>query len=69
MGAVLSMALGAGAATGSFLSGVLHQWTGNYVIAFLVAMSAAATGMATFWLAPSLRRERVILGAPRTADR
>lgn len=62
---VLSMALGTGAAFGSFLSGVLHQWTGNYVIAFIVAIMASATGMATFWLAPSLRQERVILGAPK----
>jgi len=66
---VLSMALGTGAAFGSFLSGVLHQWTGNYVIAFVVAIVASATGMATFWLAPSLRQERVILGAPNALSR
>lgn len=63
---VLSMALGTGAAFGSFLSGVLHQATGNYVIAFLAGIAASATGMATFWLAPSLRQERVILGAPQS---
>lgn len=57
---VLSVALGTGAATGSFLAGVLHEWTGNYVAAFLLAMASCGVGMATFWFAPSVRQERVI---------
>jgi MFS family permease len=56
----LSMALGAGAAIGSLLSGLLHQWTGNYVAAFMVSITASAAGMATFWLSPSIRQERVL---------
>lgn len=55
----LSMALGTGAACGSLLSGILHQWTGNYVAAFIVSLCASGVGMATFWLAPSIRAERV----------
>jgi MFS family permease len=57
---VLSMALGTGAATGSFLAGVIHEQTGNYVAAFVLAMVSCGVGLGTFWLAPSIRQERVI---------
>lgn len=57
---VLSMALGTGAATGSFLAGLIHEWTGNYVLAFLLAIASCGVGIATFWLAPSIYQERVI---------
>ncbi len=57
---VLSMALGTGAATGSFLAGVIRASTGNYVWAFVMAICACGVGIATFWFAPSIRQERVI---------
>ena len=56
----LSMALGLGAAVGSFTAGLIHHWTGNYTGAFALALCSCGVGMATFWLAPSLRQERVI---------
>jgi MFS family permease len=55
----LSLALGLGAALGSWLSGFLYEWTGSYVASFVTAVGAALTGMAMFWLLPSLRHERV----------
>ena len=56
----LSMALGTGAAAGSFSAGLIHQWTGTYTGAFVLAICSCCVGIATFWLAPSLRLERVI---------
>ncbi len=55
----LSLALGLGAALGSWLSGLLYEITGSYVASFVMAIGAALTGMAMFWLLPSLRHERV----------
>jgi MFS family permease len=55
----LSLALGLGAGAGSFVSGLLHTLTGNYGLSFAIAAGAAAIGLATFWLAPSLRHERI----------
>ena len=55
----LSMALGLGAAAGSWLSGVLHTQTGSYALAFVMAAVSSGVGLATFWLSPSLRGERV----------
>ncbi len=65
----LSIALGTGAAVGSFTSGLLYKMTGNYIAAFSVSLVASAVGLATFWLAPSIRRERVVgqLGKPHAA--
>lgn len=56
----LSLALGLGAALGSWLSGILYEWTGSYVASFAMAIAAALTGMAIFWLVPALRQERVM---------
>ncbi len=64
---VLSMALGTGAAVGSFVSGLLREWTGTYVASFTLAMVACGVGIATFWLAPSVRQERVIKRFGRSA--
>jgi predicted MFS family arabinose efflux permease len=55
----LSLALGLGAALGSWLSGVLYEMTGSYVASFCTAIAAAITGMTMFWILPSLRHERV----------
>ena len=59
----LSLALGLGAALGSWLSGFLYEMTGSYVASFMMAIAAALTGMAMFWLLPSLRHERVSVSA------
>jgi MFS family permease len=61
---MLSMALGLGAAAGSFAAGLLYEWSGHYAGAFVLSMAASAIGLATFRLTPSLRQERVIRGAP-----
>lgn len=55
----LSMALGLGAAAGSYLSGVLHEVTGSYVAGFAVSIVASCAGMATFWFSGPIRRERI----------
>jgi MFS family permease len=55
----LSLALGLGAGAGSLISGALHTYTGSYATSFAIAACAAALGLATFWLAPTLRHERV----------
>jgi MFS family permease len=51
----LSMALGLGAAAGSWLSGRLHEITGSYDAAFAVAIGACLVGNATFWLSRPIR--------------
>jgi MFS family permease len=58
----MSMAMGLGAATGSLISGALHEWTGTYLASLIVGALGALAGLAVFWLVPSLRRER--LAAP-----
>lgn len=55
----LSMALGLGAGAGSLASGILHEWTGSYVAGFSLAIAASFAGLATFWLASSIRHENV----------
>lgn len=57
----LSMALGLGAGAGSWISGILHTRTGSYAQSFALAAVASAVGLATFWLAPSLRNEQVLV--------
>jgi MFS family permease len=59
----LSMALGLGAGAGSLVSGALRAYTGTYAWSFAMAAMAAAVGLVTFWLSPSLRHER-IAGTP-----
>ena len=60
----LSLALGLGAGLGSWGSGLLYQWTGNYVASFSVGIAAAFCGMAMFWLVPSLRHGRLASAEP-----
>lgn len=55
----MSLGMGTGGAFGSWISGVLHDHTGSYLVSFLVGIGAAFCGMACFWLIPSLRRERL----------
>lgn len=56
----LSMALGLGAGVGSWVSGVLHTVTGSYAQSFAMAAISSTIGLATYWLAPSLRHERAL---------
>jgi len=61
----LSLAMGLGAALGSWSSGLLYELTGSYVASFLLAIGGCLAGLSTFWLVPSLRDEA--MGEPRTA--
>jgi hypothetical protein len=61
---VLSLATGIGAALGSWASGLLYEKTGTYLASFALAIAGALVGLAGFWVARSLREERV---APRAA--
>ena len=54
----IALGMGFGAAVGSWLSGYLHDLTGDYVASFLLAASAALLGMATFWTVPLLSEAR-----------
>lgn len=55
----LSLAMGLGAALGSWSSGLLYEVTGGYMASFAVAIAAALMGMAMFWGVRSLRQESV----------
>src|SRR5262249_52106661 len=67
----LSMAMGGGAAIGSWASGLLYQLTGGYVASFSLAAAAAFVGMLSFWVFRTLREEPPIIpdGATRTPAR
>lgn len=54
----IALGMGFGAAFGSWLSGLLHDITGGYLVSFVAAASAAALGMATFWTVPLLSEAR-----------
>jgi len=63
----LSMASGVGAALGPWVTGVLHDLTGNYESAFWVAMSCSVLSAAAIWLAAP-RRVRVVAGRLRRQE-
>lgn len=46
--------MGVGAAIGSWASGVLHDWSGNYQASFVFACLCAGFGVAPFWTVPAL---------------
>jgi len=54
----LSLAMGFGAALGSWGSGLLHDLTGNYLVSFSMAAAASFAGLMTCWLSPSFRNEQ-----------
>lgn len=54
----IALGMGIGAATGSWVSGLLHDITGAYLASFVFAASSAAIGMATFWTVPLLSEAR-----------
>lgn len=55
----LSLAMGFGAAIGSWGSGALYELTGSYVASFLLAIAGCLVGLVTFWMVRSLREESV----------
>jgi MFS family permease len=55
----LCLAMGGGAAVGSWASGLLYQLTGGYVASFCLSAAAALVGMVSFWAFRSLREERL----------
>ncbi len=54
----LALGLGLGAGAGSWISGELHDMTGNYEASFIFAFAASLTGLSIYWLSSSLRREK-----------
>ena len=54
----LALGLGLGAGAGSWISGELHDRTGNYEASFIFAAVASFTGLAIYWLSTSLRTEK-----------
>jgi MFS family permease len=48
---LLSIGNGIGGAVGPWFGGAIHDLTGSYVIAFLIAVSFCGLGAACFWLA------------------
>ncbi|MEL6372501.1 MAG: MFS transporter [Pseudomonadota bacterium] len=57
----LSLALGLGAGSGSYLSGLLVEWTGAYTASFALGATASLLGLAMFLMVPALRRERALV--------
>jgi MFS family permease len=55
----LSLGMGAGAAIGSWASGLLYELTGGYVASFTLSAAAALVGLISFWAFRSLREERM----------
>ena len=53
---ILSVGNGIGGAIGPWFGGALHDLTGSYRVAFLIAVSFCAMGAACFWLARPPRR-------------
>jgi MFS family permease len=61
----LSVALGIGAAFGSWISGLLHEIVGGYTASFGLAVLSCLAGMLIFLIVPSLRHERLYTAADR----
>jgi MFS family permease len=53
---ILSVGNGIGGAIGPWFGGAIHDLTGSYLIAFLVAVAFCAVGASCFWLARPPRR-------------
>jgi MFS family permease len=54
----LSLSMGFGAGSASWLSGALHDWTHDYIASFSLGVICSAIGLAIYWISPSLRTER-----------
>lgn len=55
----MSVALGLGAAIGSWVSGYLREMTGGYTASFTFAIAGSLLGVSLFWAVRSLRLERL----------
>ena len=55
-------ALIAGGAVGPLVTGVLHDWTGNYDVAFAIGLALSIVCAAAVWLAAP-RKVRVTAGS------
>ncbi len=60
----LSLASGGGAGLGPWVTGLLHDRTGNYVIAFWLAIAASVVSAIAMWLAAP-RKVRAVAGRAR----
>jgi cyanate permease len=58
---VLSLAASAGAGTGPWVTGVLHDRTGTYVLAFWLAIAFSAASVVCIWRAAP-RKVRAVAG-------
>ncbi len=61
MGAVygtITLGMGAGAACGSWISGLLYDLTGSYDAGLIFAMLSAVLAGALFWIIPALATGR-----------
>jgi cyanate permease len=58
---VLSLAASAGAGTGPWVTGVLYDRTGSYVLAFWLAIAFSAASVVCVWLAAP-RKVRAVAG-------
>lgn len=56
---LITLGLGLGAGLGSWLSGLMHDLTGDYVAGFSLAALATLLGLIQFWIVPALRSEKV----------
>ena len=54
----LSLSMGLGAGSGSWLSGALHDWTGDYIASLALGLICSGLGLVIYWISPSLRTER-----------
>ncbi|MEO1719449.1 MAG: hypothetical protein AAFR23_04370, partial [Pseudomonadota bacterium] len=64
----LSLSLGLGAGAGSWVSGVLHDATGDYVASFSMAIAASFFGLVSFITSASIRSETVEQVSPRVVE-
>jgi MFS family permease len=64
----LSLAMGLGAALGSWASGALYEQTGSYLASFALAIAAALSGLGMFWAVRALREEGGAPDQARTAS-
>jgi len=56
----ITLAMGVGAALGSWSSGLLHDLTGQYTASFLLAVGGFLLALASFWAVPGMRQEQVL---------